>query len=172
MCPHRAQRPHLISSHILQASLIRRAVAYSFCMNSVSCGKHSCTCLAMHHALLGHTYTRMLGHASCTCLVMPLVGHASCTAWSVMHHALLGHALCTAWSCLWLAMHHAPLLGHTYTRMHRVGQNHVRYFCQANHQICSHTQCIDTVLANPTYAPQTHVHIYFVLLRADAHARN
>jgi len=132
LCPHRAQRPHLISSHILQASLIRRAVAYSFCMNSVSCGKHSCTCLAMHHALLGHTYTRMLGHASCTCLamhhallghtytrmlghasctclVMPLVGHASCTAWSVMHHALLGQ------SCIMhcLVMHYA-LLGHAY----------------------------------------------------------
>jgi len=136
-------------------------------------GHASCTAWSYVHTYAWSCIMHMLGHAfGWPCIMHCLVSHASCTAWSVMHHALLGHALCTAWSCLWLAMHHAPLLGHTYTRMHRVGQNHVRYFCQANHQICSHTQCIDTVLANPTYAPQTHVHIYFVLLRADAHARN
>jgi len=36
----------------------------------------------------------------------------------------------------------------------RVGQNHtytvyIRYFCQGNHQIYGHIQCIYTVLANP-----------------------
>lgn len=46
--------------------------------------------------------------------------------------------------------------------MSRVGQSHIytvctRLFWQGNHWICSHTQCIQPVLANPTYMPLLHI---------------